>query len=67
MTGFAKLAGAAAILLAAGSISANAACNGDTGTETALGAGSGALAIAAGSVLADALAQISACAGSPSH
>ena len=43
MTRFMTIAGAAAMLLAAGGISANAACNGDTGTETTLGAGSGAL------------------------
>ncbi len=42
MRSFAKLAGAAVIALAAGTISANAACNGDTGTETVLGAASGA-------------------------
>ena len=37
------LIAAAAALLGAGTISASAACNGDTSTETALGAGSGAL------------------------
>ncbi|OJT94810.1 MAG: hypothetical protein BGN82_09535 [Alphaproteobacteria bacterium 65-7] len=43
MTRITKIAGACAILLAAGTLSASAACNGDTSTETALGAGSGAL------------------------
>ena len=37
------LIAATAALLGAGTISASAACNGDTSTETALGAGSGAL------------------------
>lgn len=37
------LIAAAVTLLGAGTISASAACNGDTSTETALGAGSGAL------------------------
>ena len=39
----AKIAAAAVIALGAGTISATAACNGDTSTETVLGAGSGAL------------------------
>jgi hypothetical protein len=39
----AKIAAAAVIALGAGTVSAFAACNGDAGTETALGAGSGAL------------------------
>lgn len=43
MTRFAKLSAAAAIALAAGTISASAACNNDASTETVLGAGSGAL------------------------
>ena len=43
MTRFAKISAAAAIALAAGTISASAACNNDAGTETVLGAGSGAL------------------------
>jgi outer membrane lipoprotein SlyB len=43
MTRFAKISAAAAIALAAGTISASAACNGDASTETVLGAGSGAL------------------------
>lgn len=42
MKSFAKIAAAATILVAAGSVSAYAACDGDTGTETALGAVSGA-------------------------
>jgi osmotically inducible lipoprotein OsmB len=42
MRSFAKLAAAATIALAAGTASAYAACNGDTGTETVLGAASGA-------------------------
>ena len=37
------LIAATAALLGAGTICASAACNGDTSTETALGAGSGAL------------------------
>src|SRR3954470_6038111 len=43
MRSFAKIAAATAIVLAAGTASAMAACNGDTSTETVLGAGSGAL------------------------
>jgi outer membrane lipoprotein SlyB len=43
MKNFAMLAAAAMFALGAGTISASAACNNDTGTETALGAGSGAL------------------------
>ena len=43
MTRFAKISAAAAIVLAAGTISASAACDGDASTETVLGAGSGAL------------------------
>ena len=43
MTRFARISAAAAIALAAGTISASAACNGDASTETVLGAGSGAL------------------------
>jgi surface antigen len=43
MKRFAKIAAAAVIVLGAGTASAFAACNGDAGTETALGAGSGAL------------------------
>ena len=43
MTRFAKISAAAAIVLAAGTISASAACNNDASTETVLGAGSGAL------------------------
>jgi outer membrane lipoprotein SlyB len=43
MTRFAKISAAAAIVLAAGTMSASAACNGDASTETVLGAGSGAL------------------------
>jgi outer membrane lipoprotein SlyB len=43
MTRFAKISAAAAIVLAAGTISASAACNGDASTETVLGAGSGAV------------------------
>ena len=43
MTRFTKIFAAAAIALAAGTISASAACNGDASTETVLGAGSGAL------------------------
>src|SRR3954471_4965507 len=37
-----RISAAAAALLVAGSVSAFAACNGDTGTETVLGAASGA-------------------------
>ena len=43
MTRFAKISAVAAIALAAGTISASAACDGDASTETVLGAGSGAL------------------------
>ena len=43
MTRFAKISAAAVIALAAGTISASAACDGDASTETVLGAGSGAL------------------------
>lgn len=43
MNTVAKIAAAAVIALGAGTVSASAACNGDTGTETVLGAGSGAL------------------------
>ena len=43
MTRFAKISAAAAIALAAGTISASAACNNDASRETVLGAGSGAL------------------------
>ena len=43
MTRFANISAAAAIALAAGTISASAACNNDASTETVLGAGSGAL------------------------
>jgi outer membrane lipoprotein SlyB len=43
MNRFAKISAAAAIALAAGTISASAACNNDASTETVLGAGSGAL------------------------
>ena len=43
MNRLAKTAAAAAIVLGAGTISANAACDGDASTETVLGAGSGAL------------------------
>jgi len=43
MNRFATISAAAAIALAAGTISASAACNGDASTETVLGAGSGAL------------------------
>ena len=43
MKRLALLAAAAAFTLGAGTVSATAACNGDTSTETALGAGSGAL------------------------
>ena len=42
MKSFTRIAAAAAIALAAGTASAYAACNGDTGTETVLGAASGA-------------------------
>jgi len=44
MRSFARIAAAAAIVMAAGTASAYAACNGDTGTETVLGAGAGAAA-----------------------
>ena len=43
MKRLAKIAAAAVIALGAGTVSAMAACNGDTSTETVLGAGSGAL------------------------
>ena len=43
MNRLAKIAAAAAIVLGAGTISANAACDGDASTETVLGAGSGAM------------------------
>ena len=43
MNRFAKIAAAAVIALGAGTVAANAACDGDASTETALGAGSGAL------------------------
>jgi hypothetical protein len=43
MKRIATIAAAAVIALGAGTVSAFAACNGDAGTETALGAGSGAL------------------------
>src|SRR5471032_3414094 len=43
MKSFARIAAAAVFALGAGTISAQAACNGDASTETALGAGSGAL------------------------
>lgn len=43
MRSFAKIAAAAIIALGAGTLSANAACDGDASTETVLGAGSGAL------------------------
>jgi len=43
MTRFAKISAVAMIALAAGTISASAACNNDASTETVLGAGSGAL------------------------
>ena len=43
MNRFATISAAAVIALAAGTISASAACNGDASTETVLGAGSGAL------------------------
>lgn len=43
MKSFAKIAAAAVIALGAGTVAANAACNGDASTETVLGAGSGAL------------------------
>jgi hypothetical protein len=44
MRNFTRIAAAAAIVMAAGTASAYAACNGDTGTETVLGAGAGAAA-----------------------
>ena len=43
MKRLAKIAAAAVIALGAGTVAASAACNGDTSTETVLGAGSGAL------------------------
>jgi uncharacterized protein YcfJ len=43
MKSFAKIAAAAVFALGAGTVSAQAACDGDASTETALGAGSGAL------------------------
>jgi hypothetical protein len=43
MKSFAKIAAAAVFALGAGTVAANAACDGDAGTETVLGAGSGAL------------------------
>ena len=43
MNTVAKIAAAAIIALGAGTLSASAACDGDAGTETVLGAGSGAL------------------------
>ena len=43
MNRFAKIAAAAVIALGAGTVAANAACDGDASTETVLGAGSGAL------------------------
>jgi len=42
MRSFAKIAAAAVVALGAGTASAMAACNGDTSTETVLGAASGA-------------------------
>ncbi|HEY8256000.1 MAG TPA: glycine zipper domain-containing protein [Rhizomicrobium sp.] len=42
MKSFTRIAAAAALVMAAGTASAYAACNGDTGTETAMGAVSGA-------------------------
>ena len=42
MRSFAKIAAAAVVALGAGTASAYAACNGDTSTETVLGAASGA-------------------------
>jgi hypothetical protein len=42
MRSFARIAAAAALVMAAGTASAYAACNGDTGSETAMGAVSGA-------------------------
>ena len=44
MRSFTRIAAAAAVVLAMGSVSAYAACNGDTSTETVLGAGAGAAA-----------------------
>src|SRR5476649_386100 len=38
-----KIVVASLLLMGAGTVSANAACDGDTSTETVLGAGSGAL------------------------
>src|SRR5436305_12647590 len=43
MKSFAKITAAAVFALGVGTVSANAACNGDASTETVLGAGSGAL------------------------
>ena len=43
MKSFARMAAAAVFVLGAGTVAANAACNGDASTETVLGAGSGAL------------------------
>ena len=43
MNRFVILAGAAAVAVATSTIPASAACNGDTSSETVLGAGSGAL------------------------
>ena len=43
MKSFAKIAAAAVFALGAGTVAANAACDGDASTETVLGAGSGAL------------------------
>lgn len=42
MKGLGKIAAAAVLALGVGTVSASAACNGDTGTETVLGAASGA-------------------------
>jgi len=42
MRSLTRIAAAAVVVLAAGTASAYAACNGDTGTETVLGAASGA-------------------------
>lgn len=42
MKSFARIAAATVLVLGAGTVSAFAACNGDTGSETALGAVSGA-------------------------
>ena len=43
MKSFTRIAAAAVLAMGAGTVSAMAACNGDTSTETVLGAGSGAL------------------------